>query len=191
MKNLKNLFDKFKNLNGAKFIALNNYESKKTKEIAVHTILTNISVMTAKETDFQTLKNADIQAIAADLLSKNIPIEITKQAYVEMLASAEKNLSENIEDRTAQSQAQTDAYISLGNGIRLHKDSGALHIFGMAIQKKVLVAGEPQKPVNSTPKTIAKKLITKSLNLRADKFRTFIVENVNAVNMSGDTIQIN
>ena len=75
--------------------------------------------------------------------------------------------------------------------MKLHKDTGALHIFGMAVQKKVIVAGEPQKPVNSAPKTIAKNSITKALNLRAGKFRTFIVENVEAVNMSGDTIQIN
>jgi hypothetical protein len=191
MKNLKKLFKNFENLNGAKFVALNNYESKKTKEVAIHTILTNVSVMNAKETDYETLKKADIQLIAAELLTKGIDIEVTKQAYVEMLASAEKNLSANIEDRTAASQAQTDAYISLGNGMKLHKDSGALHIFGMAIQKKVLIAGEPQKPVKSAPKTIAKKMITKSLNLRAGKFRTFIVENVEAVNMSGETITIN
>jgi len=192
MKNLKKLFKNFENLNGAKFVALNNYESKKTKEVAIHTILTNVSVMNAKETDYETLKKADIQLIAAELLtSKGIDIEVTKQAYVEMLASAEKNLSTNIEDRTTASQAQNDAYISLGNGMKLHKDSGAIHIFGMAIQKKVLVAGEPQKPVKSAPKTIAKKFITKSLNLRAGKFRTFIVENVEAVNMSGETITIN
>ena len=191
MKNLKKLFKNFENLNGAKFVALNNYESKKTKEVAIHTILTNVSVMNAKETDYETLKKADIQLIAAELLTKGIDIEVTKQAYVEMLASAEKNLSTNIEDRTTASQAQNDAYITLGNGMKLHKDSGALHIFGMAIQKKVLIAGEPQKPVKSAPKTIAKKMITKSLNLRAGKFRTFIVENVEAVNMSGETITIN
>lgn len=190
MKNGKILFAQFNNLNGAKFIALSNYKSK-TNEIAVHTINTKISVMSAKKNDFQRLKNADIEKIAADLFNtKNIPVETTKQAHTEMLVSAEKNLSANIEDRTKQSQAQTTAYHDLGNGMKLHKDTGALHIFGMAVQKKVLVPGEPKKPVNSSAKTIAKKLITKALKLRAGKFRTFIVENVAAVNMSGVTIQI-
>lgn len=191
MKNGKNLFYKFNNLNGAKFIALNNYKSK-TNEVAIHTINTNISVTNAKETDFETLKNADIQAIAADFLAnKNIPVEATKQAYAEMLVSAEKNLSSNIEDRTIQSQAQTNAYHSFGNGMKLHLETGALHIFGMAIQKTVLVPGEPKKPVKSSPKTIAKKMITKALKLRAGMFRTFIVESVESVKMTGETIEIN
>ncbi len=190
MKNLRNLFDGIANLNGAKFITLNGYVSEKSGEIANHNILTNISVMNAKTKDFETLKNADVEVLSKQS-KQGIALEIYKTALSEMLTSAEKNLSENIEDRTAQSQAQTDAYIHISNAIRLHKETGNIHIFGMAISKTVVKAGEPKKPVKSADKTIAKNEITKSLDLRAGKFRTFIVGNVETVKLNGETLEIN
>jgi hypothetical protein len=188
MKNGKKLFSEFANFSGAKFISL--HYTSKTNEVAVHTINTNITVMNAKQKDFETLKNCDIDAIANLFLQKDIPVEVTKQAHAEMLESAEKNLSSNIEERTISSQAQTDAYENICNGIRLHKETGHLHIFGQAIQKKVLVSGEPKKPVKSAPKTIAKKMITKHLDLRASKYRTFILPEVKQAKVNGETIEI-
>jgi hypothetical protein len=61
----------------------------------------------------------------------------------------------------------------------------------MAISKTVVKAGEPKKPVKSADKTIAKNEITKSLDLRAGKFRTFIVGNVETVKLNGETLEIN
>lgn len=178
------------NLNGAKFISLNNYKSEKSGEIANHTILTNISVMNAKEKDFETLKTADVEVLNKQS-KKSIALEIYKTALSEMLCSAEKNLSENFEDRTISSQAQTDAYIQINKAIKLHKETGNIHIFGMAINKTVIVEGEPKKPVKSADKTLAKNEITKALNLRAGKFRTFIVANVEGVTFNGETLEIN
>lgn len=189
MKNLKKFFDGMSNLNGAKFININGYKSEKSGEIANHTINTNISVMSAKEKDFEALKGADVQALNSESKRK-IALDVYSVALNEMVTSAEKNLSENKEDRTAQSQAQTDAYIHLSNSIRIHKETGNIHIFGMAIAKTILVEGE-YKEVKSADKTLAKKEITKALNLRAGKFRTFILGNVEAVKMNGETIEIN
>jgi hypothetical protein len=187
MKNLKKFFDGIFNLNGAKFININGYKSEKTGEVANHNIITNISVMNAKTKDFETLKSADVVSISE---GKTIALDVFKMALSEMLVSAEKNLSEKMEDRTAQSQAQTDAYIHLSPAIRIHKETGNVHIFGLANSKKVLVAGT-YKEVNSADKTIAKNVITKSLNLRAGKFRTFILENVASVSMEGENLNIN
>jgi len=186
MKNGKNLFEGLSNLKGAKFISLNNY-SAVNGEIANHTILTNISVMNAKLKDLNTLKTA----VISELDLKKIALDVFSKAHGEMLTSAIKNTSEKKEERTNQSQAQTDAYLSISNAIKIHKETGNIHIFGMANQKKVLVEGTPKKPVNSSDKTIAKKMITKQLNLRAGKFRTFILDNVKSVNMEGETININ
>jgi len=191
MKNGKNLFNQFRNFNGAKFISLS-YTSK-TNEQAIHVINTNISVMNAKEKDFNTLKKptyCQSKAVLQACFAKGIDKPTIKTAWSEMLVSTEKNLSANIEDRTISSQAQSDAYENMGNGIRLHKDSGHLHIFGMAIQKTIIVAGEPKKAVKSANKTIAKKLITKVLDLRAGKFRTFILPEVNTVKLNGETIEL-
>lgn len=107
-----------------------------------------------------------------------------------MLASSEKNLSENLEDRTKQSQAQTEAFIQITPAIKLLKETGEFHVFGQAISKVIHVKGEYKK-VNSRPKTLAKNEITKSLDLRAGKFRTFKVEGIETLKVDGDTLVIN
>jgi len=188
---MKNLFDAFKKLNGASFISVTGYESTTSGEIADHTINTGISVMNAKKRDFETLKNCtetDLQVISTN---KGIDLNTCKLALSELLASAEKNLSENIEDRSNQSQGQSDAYLTHPEyvGLRIHKETLALHIFGMAIQKNVLVEGT-YKTVKSSDKTLAKKAITKYFNLRAGKFRTFIVNNAECVNIGKEHIEV-
>lgn len=191
MTNLKKFFDGFQNLNGASFIALNNYFAKTTGEIANHTVNTNISVENAKKGDLSTLKSTE-NSFLMELSEKyQIPLDIFQTALNEMIVSAEKNLSKEIENRTAKSIAQTGAYMPITKAIRIHKETNTLHIFGMHIQKTIIKTGEPKKQVNSSPKTIAKRLLTKELNLRAGKFRTFIVSNIDNINMSKDTIDIN
>lgn len=186
MKNLINLFGKFANLNGAKFISLVEYKSEKTGEIATHVINTNISVMNAKQSDFETLKATTTDNLK---IKEGLGLDVYNLALSEMTASAEKNLNPDKSKRTKNSVGQTDAYITLTNGLKVHKETGNLHIFGMAVAKNVIKAGE-YKQVNSADKTLAKKDITKQLNLKAGKFRTFIVGNIKDVKMNGETIEI-
>lgn len=189
---MKNLFDKFNSLKGASFISINNYLAKTSGELANHKLNVGISVKNAKETDLNRLKNCTKQDLVMVSKASGISYQICVEAHAEMLASAEKNLSENIEDRTNQSQGQTDAFISLtkNGSVKLHKETLAVHIFGMHIDKKVLVKGEEYKKVNSRPKTLAKKAITKHLDLRAQNFRTFILPNADNLKVMGEVIEL-
>lgn len=179
---MKNLFDRLNNGKSAKFVRINGYLAKTSGEVANHTINVNISVKNAKETDFQRLKNctnSDLEMIAK---ANNLDLATCKLALSEMLTSAEKNLSANVDDHTNQSKGQTDAYIFITPAIRLHKDTLEVHIFGQAIAKVVLVKGE-YKQVNSSNKTLAKNAIKKHLDLRSDKFRDFIIPNIESVKL--------
>jgi hypothetical protein len=190
MKNGKKFFDKFDGLNGVTFISINNYEAKTSGEIANHTLNVGISVENAKQTDLNRLNactDKDVKDIAT---SSKIDLETVKIALAEMIVSATKNLSADLSNRTAQSQAQTDAYLHITSAIKMHKETGLFHIFGQHINKKVLVAGT-YKSVNSSDKTLAKTAIKKHLDLRTEKFRTFIVENIQSVKMQGETLEIN
>jgi hypothetical protein len=186
---MKNIINKFQSFSKSSFISLNSYFAKTTGEVANHVINVNISIMSAKLSDLEKLKNITEIQLAQISEKSKIALETCKVALAELLTSAEKNVSANIEDRTAQSQAQTDAYIFITPAIRLHKETLALHIFGQAISKKVLVEGT-YKTVNSSDKTLAKKAIKKHLDLRAEKFRDFIIENTETVKVQGDTIII-
>jgi hypothetical protein len=186
---MKNLINKFASLKSATFISINNYLASTSGELADHVVNVNISVKNAKEADLKKLQAvtpADLKAISQ---KSKIDFETVSQAYSELLTSAVRNLSEDKEDRTAQSQAQSDAYIFLTPAIRLHKETLTIHVFGQAISKHVIVEGQ-YKPVKSAPKTIAKNLIKKSLDMRSDKFRDFILGNADMLQVAGDTILI-
>lgn len=189
MSDFKRFLDKFNNLNGAKIIAINNYLSEKSGELANHRINVNISIMEAKKKDFESLKSVTDKDLKDISKTCSIAVDVLKVSLSEMLVSAEKNLSEKLSDRTAQSQAQTVAYIPLAPGVKLHPESLAIHIFGMTIDKTVLVKGTYES-VNSSDKTLGKKAITKHLDLRAGKFRTFILANADNLKVSGTTIEI-
>jgi hypothetical protein len=189
MNDLKKFFDGISNLNGAKFINLNGYKSETSGEIANHNILTNIIVMNAKKKDNFMLKTIDLAKLTA-LSTKKIAPDVFKQALNELILASDKNISENKEDRTAASQSQTDAYLPISNSIRILKATGEIHIFGFANQKKIIVKGT-YKTVNSNDKTIAKQEITKLAKLRAGKFRTYKLNNIQSVVLEGKTLNIN
>ena len=186
---MKKFFDKFQSLQGASLIGINGYLSSTSGEVANYRINANISVKNVKEQDLKKLENCDANDIQAISEKTKIDIATINQALAEMIKSAKANLSENIEDRTNQSQGQTDAYINLTPAIRLHKDTLEIHIFGQVVSKITIVEGE-HKQVNSSNKTLAKKAITKYLDLRAGKLRTFKVGNLDSIKINGDTLVI-
>jgi hypothetical protein len=183
--------DKFNSLNGAKFISINNYLSVSTHEVANFILNVNISIENAKKTDYERLMNCEKKDLKDISLSSGIAIEVLTLSLSEMTASAIKNLSANIEDRTAQSQGQTGAYIPLAKGVKLHTDTLEVHVFGLLISKELVLKGDNYKPTpNSSDKTLGKKAITDHLDLRTGKFRTFVVGNADSLKVDGTVIEI-
>jgi len=185
---MKAFFDKFQSLKGSSFIAINGYESTSTGEIANHLINVNISVENAKKNDLLLLETCNENDLLNISETSKIALDICKTALSEMQTSLIKNISADKSEHTAQSQAQTDAYIHLTPAIKLHKETMQVHIFGQAMKKTVLVKGV-HKTVNSAPKTLAKNAIKKYLDLRTDKFRNFLVGNLDEIKINGETIQ--
>ena len=192
---MKNSFmrflNKFRNLKGAKFISINNYLSVSTHEVANFIINVNISIENAKKTDYERLMNCDNKNLKTISLSSGIAIDILKLSLSEMITSSEKNLSPDLKDRTAQSQAQTAAYVQLAPGVKLHTDTLEVHVFSQLISKQLVMSGDNYKPLpNSSDKTLGKKAITDHLDLRAGKYRTFVVGNADNLKVDGTVIDI-
>jgi len=188
--NLNELLNKFRSLQTSSFIGIENYRNS-ANELANHNVLVNFSVKKAKEKDLETLKsltNEDLEDIAN---SKGFELDIVKKALTEMIASAEKNVSENKEDRTNQSQAQSEYNYRLTNGVIFNANTQKVYIWGQGLSKKVLEKGE-YKEKNSRPKTLAKKAIEKHCDLRMAKYKKYTIDvsNMGNVNMTGDTIQL-
>ena len=191
MSNFKRFLDKFRNLNGAKFISVNNYLSVSTHEISNYILNVNISIENAKKTDLARLQKCNKKDLKTISLSSGIAIDILTLSLSEMITSAEKNLSPDLKDRTIQSQAQTNAYVQLAPGVKLHTDTLEVHVFGQLIKKDLVKTGDNYKnPPNSSDKTLGKKAITDHLDLRAGKYRTFVLGNADSLQVTGETIEI-
>lgn len=187
MRNLREVKSQFSTINGAKFITVNGYESKSSGEVANHNLNVNISVENAKVADLETLKNFPASQLNEIADKVGASKEDALRAIEELIVSAEKNLSKDKADRTAQSQGQTDSYVSLGKGLRLHVDTLEVYISGFANSKKVIVEGT-YKTVNSKPKTLVKKAINKTLKMY--KFRNLKLGQAETLSITGSTIQL-
>jgi hypothetical protein len=187
MKNLREVRSQFSTVNGAKFITVNGYESKSSGEVANHNLNVNISVENAKVADLETLKNFPASQLNEIADKVGASKEDALRAIEELIVSAEKNLSKDKADRTAQSQGQSDAYVSLGKGLRINLDNMEVYVSGFANSKVVIVEGE-YKTVNSKPKTLVKKAITKTLKMY--KFRNLKLGSAESLTVTGSTIQL-
>jgi len=201
---MKDFFDKFQSLKSASFIGIKSYMNS-YGEVADVNVLINVDTHEAKKRDLATLKSvtpADLDDIANSMTLSHIYHADPKDgdefkkvratldiALSELIESAEKNLSENKEDRTKQSQAQTDAYIHLTPSVKMHKESMDVYVTGFLQSKKVLVEGEyPER--NKREKTKCKDAIKKHCSLRMDTYRPYKVGQMDKINITGDTLQM-
>ena len=178
------LFSKFASLNGASFIGVKGYINQ-YGEISNYNINVNVSIENAKKADFETLKAFKKEQLIEIAKNVNVPMSIAEKALSELTISSEKNLT--ADDRTAQSNAQNDAYISLTPGLRFHKDSMDVYIAGFFNTKEIIVEGN-YPVVKKQDKTKIKDAIKKTLKM--SKFRNFKIGNARSIVITGSTLQI-
>jgi hypothetical protein len=184
----RKFFDQLENGQSAKFVRVNGYTAT-NGEVTNRTILVNIDVMNRKKKDVELLESVSTSQLKKHGNEKGIALDIMRTALTELIDKGNQNLSANKEDRTAQSQAQTDAYIHVTPSIKILKETGEIHITGITQQKEVIVPGEYKK-VNSADKTIAKRIINKFAGCLMPKFRTMKLNRIGSIKLSGDTFII-
>lgn len=168
-------------IKGASFVAVNNYENKQG-EVSNYLLIAGFSRENAMKKDFKSLQEKKDKIFYE--LAKNHDFEIIKQAYTELYESLEKRLSSD-ETKEAlrlqgdstilRSDAQNDAYEYVAKGVRLHKETKQLHVFGLQVKKTII---EPivYKETNSRPLTKCKNDITKLCKFREAKYRSFVFD---------------
>jgi len=177
-KNLK-LLVTAKTIKGTSFVGIRDYQNKQN-EISNYTINAGISYENVLIHDFTNLKNKQTEIVA--VLKKSYPIAIIEKAYSEVYNSLEKRLSDEQtkaklrakgDETIARSDAQINAYINLAKGVKLHKDTMQLHVFGLVVKKTILQPIE-YKQTKSRELTIVKNKIEKLCEFKQSKYRTFI-----------------
>lgn len=190
MKNQFKVIVAVKSIRGTSFVGVRNQRSQKTNELSNQTFVVGADYGNILANDLKKLQNFDLAC-----MSHHPQAEVIK-AYGEMVESHVKRLSDDktkaellaAGDKTIKaSVAQTDAYEPIGNGLKIHKETNNLYLYGLCVKKTVLEKGE-YKEVKSALKTIIKNEITKKANLSAGKFREVIVGNVKEIQIQGITI---
>lgn len=184
---MTNLFKKFAELKGAKFVGINGYTNKQG-ETSNQVINCNVNIENAKRADLVTLLAFPASKLNDIANEVGATKEQALMALEQLVESSKKNLSKD--ERTAQSEAQSDAYTQLGTGLKFHNETGDLYVSGFANNKTVLVEGE-YKAVKSSPKTLVKKAIQKTLKM--SKYRSFKLSDVGTstnITVTGSTVQL-
>jgi hypothetical protein len=186
---VKMIIAMFANLNGSSFVGIKGYTSSTTGEVANHVVNANFSYGNAVEKDLKALNNAtdaDVQAIAEKY---GFAPELIKTAIIKLRDAFVKN--QNPETASAQSVAQSDAYYPITNSIKLHIESGKIHIYALAVSKQVLVEGE-YKSVNSRELTLCQNAVKKYFDFSTAKYRNFIVDpaQLSGVNINGEKFSL-
>lgn len=170
-----------KTIKGTSFIGVKNYENAQG-EVSNQTILAGISYENALNSDFITLK--ENRQIVFDTLLKDYPFELVKEAYKKVYESLEKRTStpefkeklrlEN--DQTIKrSDAQINAFNHIAKGVKVHKDTDKVFIFGLVVKKTVLTPIE-YKQTKSKDLTIVQNKIKKLCDFRQNKYKEFVFE---------------
>lgn len=168
-----NLIEDLKNAlkNGANFASFM-YKSKTTGDTSIFNVNLNVDYQRAKEEDLQKVRQYE-------------PVD-----------SLEQEAKESILNPKERKVIKGDPYENLGKGIKLNKNTGALHIIGWVENKEVMARGEMEKKeVKSRPLTIAKNNLMRKLELKSmgplRKIRNFILEpeNISGLRIKGKVIE--
>ena len=186
---VKMIIAMFANLNGSSFVGIKGYTSSTTGEVANHVVNANFSYGNAVEKDLKALNGATNEDVMAISEKFGFAPELIKTAIIKLRDAFVKN--QNPETASAQSVAQSDAYVNITNSIKLHIESGKIHIYALAVSKEVLVEGE-YKSVNSRELTLCQNAVKKYFNFSTAKYRNFIVdpEQLSGVNINGEKFSL-
>ena len=192
---VKRIVSKFSELNGTSFVGIPEYTSGTTNkkcivpEVANHVINAGFSYGNAVEKDLKALRGATSEDVEAIAKKGNFTTDLVKLAIANLTQSFEKN--QNPETASNGSIAQKDAYIQITPSVKLHIETGKLHIYGLAVQKTVIVEGV-YLPTNSRELTLCQNAIKKYFDFSTAKFRQFIVDEntLKGVRIKGESFEL-
>ncbi|MHA1754672.1 MAG: hypothetical protein ACTSYR_04060 [Candidatus Odinarchaeia archaeon] len=159
--------------------------TNKAGEKASYTVGVNFSYPNAIVKDLDKLNNANIENLTKLV---QFPKELVEKAVNKLTTSFINN--QNKETQSNQSKGQQDAYINIFDGIKIHKDTQEVKLYGMKIQKTIIEKGI-YKPKNSRDLTLCQNAIKKALNFTTSKYRMFSITLENFHQLNANKINLN
>lgn len=176
-------------LQGENVIGINNYQAK-SGEVSNVKVRIGFDVMELKRNDLLILEALPVSKLSEISVEKNIDLEVVKTAFNEMVTAAYKNIDKELENRTIQSQTQTNLYVQFGGNIKVHEEYGTMYVYGLVEEKEVITTGV-FKTVKHRAKTIAKQEIGKACNFEMATYRMYKFDNIESFNIEGNNLICN
>jgi len=171
LKNLIALFGNLSTITGCSFVSI--VYTNKDGEVQKTLINVGVSYENAKLKDIEYLKDLDVKTIKSS--QNKSTLEAARVALLGALVSPSKSRSEG----------QKNAYEYLNNGLKVHKETGALYVVGMKVKKQVLVKGD-YKADTRRPLTVAKDDIRKLM--KSTQYKNYNLSEMAKVTIKGDTL---
>lgn len=171
---------------GGQFIGLKGYESMSSGEIADYVI--QIGDISAKgEKDMDILNALSIEDVMK--LAKITDPKLATKALANVIKQTKGRIDQNMDD--ARRTGQYKAYLYLGKGFKLHigegQTNGRLLIGGYKISKKTIVKGTFKA---DTRRELTKVQDTIKAKLKAYKYRSFAIDNLDMVHLAGEKVAV-
>ena len=157
--------------------------------LAMLTALGNLEGITTAEIVYRAKRDNSLarHIVKLDALIPTLS-GVNLEAATEILKSRQESLQKGIGNNS--DYTCKDVYVHLDDmqGVKAHKETGVVYISGRSMSREVLEEGIPLPPVKSSPKTLAKKEISKSL--QSNKFRQFILKNITKAEVFGVVLKV-
>lgn len=157
---------------GCRFVQLR-YTAKGTGEVANHTLAMGVNLDRAYRRDEKIIQLTRPQT------------DLGKEAKSAVLASVQESITKGIGNNSA--YTCKDVYENVAPGIKYHKETFELYVYGFSIRKNVIKPGV-YKTVKSAPLTIEKDKLRKKL--KVGRFRQFIIRNVERAALNGKVLEL-
>lgn len=146
-----------------------------TDEVARHVVILGADTAALYRRDLEAL--AEITPTLSGL----------EAAAAEIVAEARRvSLAVGVGNNPAYTAA--DAYAPTGvQGVKIHTETGELHVVGLAVRKDITTAATYRK-VNSKPETLARRAV--EARLPSARFRQFKLSGVSVAKLNGETIEL-
>ena len=191
LNNLKILV-KLTEVNRAQFAYIADYQSDKSNgtETASHQINVAASYQNMLTRDEISINNLDIKTVDVNNFNY-LTLDMDGLTIDEFKVKVTENLTTAlIEMQAPKAEKNTDATIGFNKVLFFNTNTNNLSIRGQSVNKTVSVQGD-FKIVKSHPKTIAKRLIEKTINSRTASLRTFNLPNImSRVSINGVKLDI-
>lgn len=173
MELMNEIKDKLSTIKGVSFVSVDYVNQDGDHELIIFNI--GVDYQKAKQKDLEMLYTLDVWSLTAPI--PNTLLEDARLSLIDNLEKPNKAIQEGLKN----------AFTSLGNGFKIHNETGELYVYGMLISKYIKSEGAYREDTRK-PLTVAKDYLRGMM--KHTQYRQFKINNAKSFTVKGNKIII-